>query len=353
MRFWHFLFLPMLLLLAACDDRSPPGTYVLRYASTNAANHPFSRADAIWIRHVEAQSGGRLKIQPFWSGSLISASQSLIELRHGVTDIALITPIYVRGGAHALRTQAGFYGGVRDINDQVAVYKCLASLFPVFGEELRGMHVLAVQGGNFPGVLSRSKPIRQLADLHGMRLRGQTEAIEPLRRLNADPVNMPMGEVYSALAKGVIDGVVAPADTVVTLHFGELANAFTDLHFSRGAYPARAISDKAWNRLPDDLRRILTEAEPVWEEALNTEILRGEDKGIAYIREHHMEFDHLAPEEQKRFDDIYRQTALASADELSRFGIEGRPILATAQAVIRRRAEEDRLECPSVPETQP
>lgn len=346
----RLLLLPLLLLLAACDDPAPPGTHVLRYASTNAANHPFSRADAIWIRHVEEASGGRLKIQPFWSGALISASQSLIELRHGVTDIALVTPIYVRGGAHALRTQAGFYAGVRDIADQVEVYKCLASRFPVFGEELKGLHVLAVQGGNFPGVLSRNRPIRDLADLRGLRLRGQTEAIEPLRLLGADPVNMPMGEVYSALAKGVIDGVVAPADTVVTLHFGELAAAFTDLHFSRGAYPARAISDKAWVRLPEDLRRILTDAEPVWEEALNSEILRGEAKGMAYIREHHMEFDHLEPDEQKRFDAIYQKTALASAEGLSRFGIDGKPILEAAQAMIRERAEEDRLDCPAAPE---
>ena len=39
---------------------------------------------------------------------------------------------------------------------------------------------------------------------------------------------MPMGEVYSALAKGVIDGVVAPADTLRSLHFAEVAHYFTD-----------------------------------------------------------------------------------------------------------------------------
>ncbi len=62
-------------------------------------------------------------------------------------------------------------------------------------------------------------------------------------QLGADPVNMPMGEVYSALAKGVIDGVVAPADTIKSLHFAEVARHFTTIRFSRGAYPARAMSD--------------------------------------------------------------------------------------------------------------
>ena len=40
---------------------------------------------------------------------------------------------------------------------------------------------------------------------------------------------MPMGEVYSALAKGVIDGVIAPADTFKSLHFAEVAHYFTAL----------------------------------------------------------------------------------------------------------------------------
>ena len=35
----------------------------------------------------------------------------MTELRHGVVDIGLITPIYVSGGVHLIRVQAAFYGG--------------------------------------------------------------------------------------------------------------------------------------------------------------------------------------------------------------------------------------------------
>src|SRR5690606_41688492 len=81
-----------------------PGT-VLTYASPYGPGHPFSRADIQWMKWVERESGGRLRIQPYWSGSLLSSEHSLIELRHGVADIGLITPIYARGGAHLQRTQ--------------------------------------------------------------------------------------------------------------------------------------------------------------------------------------------------------------------------------------------------------
>src|SRR5690606_14424513 len=118
----------------------------------------------------------------------------------------------------------------------------------------------------------------------GLRLRAQSDAVDILKQLGADPVNMPMGEIYSALAKGVIDGVVAPADTIRSLHFAEVAKHFTTIRFSRGAYPARAMSDKALRRLPPDLQALLLDGRRVWEEALNRQLLKAEAAGIAYGR---------------------------------------------------------------------
>lgn len=326
--------------LAACGAKKEEraDTVTLSYASPYPPTHPFSKADIEWMKAVAEKSGGRLVIKPFWAGSLLSSDQSMVEIRHGVADIGLITPIYARGGAHALRGQAGFYGGIRDMGDQVAIYKCLADAFPVFGQELEGLHVLAVQGGNFPGVLTRHKPIETLEDLRGLRLRAQTEALGMLRELGADPVNMPMGEVYSALAKGVIDGVVAPADTIQSLHFGEVTRYFTALHFDRGAYPARAMSDKAWQRLTPDLRQVLKDAQPVWEAALARQILTAEERGVEKGKALNMRMIlALPPADQERFRALYAENARHIAKELGQFGINGEPILDHAQDLIAAR----------------
>jgi len=322
-------------LLAGCTPPPKSGAeHVLTYATPYPPSHPFSRADISWMKHVEQASGGRIAFKPFWAGSLISSDMSMVEIRHGVADIGLITPIYARGGAHMLRAQSGFYGGIRNITDQVAVYDCLAARFPEFGKELEGLHVLAVQGGNFPGILTTERPVRSLADLRGLRLRAQSENIGVLKSLGVDPVNMPMGEVYSALAKGVIDGVVAPADTIRSLHFSEVAKHFTTIRFSRGAYPARAMSDKAWRRLPPDLQQLLIKAKPSWEAALNRELLAAEQAGIDFGREHGIQFVSVSPTEQARFEQLYNQYALQEARHLRTFGLNGEPVLAEAQRLI-------------------
>ncbi|WP_154667529.1 TRAP transporter substrate-binding protein DctP [Niveispirillum irakense] len=337
-----------LIALSACGGKEEPasGAITLSYASPYPPSHPFSKADIEWMQAVATKSGGRLVIKPFWSGSLISSDQSMVEIRHGVADIGLITPIYARGGAHALRGQAGFYGGIKDLPDQVAIYKCLEQAFPVFRAELEGLHVLAVQGGNFPGVLTRHKPIERLEDLRGLRLRAQTEALGVLRDLGADPVNMPMGEVYSALAKGVIDGVVAPADTITSLHFGEVAPYFTALHFDRGAYPARAMSDKAWQRLTPELRQVLMETQPVWEAALARQILVAEERGLEKGKDLGMRMIMaLPPADQERFRLLYAENARRIADELAHFDVDGHPILTHAQELIAARARGETPAC--------
>lgn len=323
------------LALAGCSVApQPTAEHVLTYASPYTPTHPFGLADQEWMKWVEAKSSGRIAFKPYWSGALISSDMSMEEVRHGVADIGLITPIYSKGGAHLLRGQAAYYGGVRTITDQVAVYDCLADRFPHFENELHGLHVLAVQGGNFPGVLTRDRPIRSLADFKGLRLRAQSDAVDILKQLGADPVNMPMGEVYSALAKGVIDGVVAPADTIRSLHFAEVAKHFTTIRFSRGAYPARAMSDKTWRTLPPDLQAILTEGRKVWEEALNRQLLKAEQAGIDYGKKEGITFSSIPEQEQRAFDTLYNKDARIQAQRLGKIGIDAVPIYEEAQRLI-------------------
>ncbi|MEG3179599.1 TRAP transporter substrate-binding protein DctP [Sphingomonas sp. LT1P40] len=323
------------LALAGCSAApQPTAEHVLTYASPYTPTHPFGLADQEWMKWVEAKSGGRIAFKSFWSGALLSSDMSMEEIRHGVADIGLITPIYAKGGAHLLRGQSGFYGGIRTITDQVAVYDCLAARFPQFGKETEGLHILAVQGGNFPGVLTRDRPIRKLADFKGLRLRAQSDAVDILKQLGADPVNMPMGEVYSALAKGVIDGVVAPADTIRSLHFAEVAKHFTTIRFSRGAYPARAMSDKAWNRLPPDLQALLNEGRREWEAALNRQLLKAEQAGIDYGKKEGITFSAIPADEQRSFDALYNKDALGQAQRLGSIDIDAVPVFQEAQRLI-------------------
>lgn len=333
------------ILLCACQQQAASSVTTLIYASPYAPDHPFSRADEVWLDWVQTHSGGRLRIRPLWSGTLLSSDASIIELRHGVADIGLITPIYELGGVQLIRAQTAFYAGAATIGQQVALYDCLAARFPAFHEELRGLHVLAVQGGSLPGVLTRTRAVHALADLRGLRIRVPVELVGVLRDLGADPVDMPMEQVYSGLAKGVLDGVIAPPDTLRSLRFAEVAHFYWALEIPRGAYPARAIGERRWNALSDQDRALLTESGKVWETAMAQQIESAVRAGTEFGEREGVRFAAASPREQARFDALYNREARRSAAQLSAYGIDGLAVFGYARRLANGLQVNGRVDC--------
>lgn len=335
------------LALAACSPQSPDGVTSLSFGSPYAPSHPFSRADIIWMRWVETESGGTLRIRPYWSGSLLSSEHAMEELRHGVADIGLITPIYARGGTHLIRAQSGFYGGATTFAQQVAMYRCMERANPQFARELHGLKVLAVQGGNLPVIITRDRAVKSLSDLHGLRLRAPSELLAVLEHLGADPVDMPMRDVYSALAKGVLDGVVAPMDTFKSLHFAEVAHYVTTLAIPRGAYAGRAMDERRWDALSDAHRQLLERSISVWEAALDRETLAANTVGEQAAHDEGVVFNDLSDADQKTFDAIYARDGEARASALQRYGIDGLSSFRLARAAAASLAQSPTVACPS------
>jgi TRAP-type C4-dicarboxylate transport system substrate-binding protein len=333
------------LLLAACGrPADPPGTVVLTYATAYPASHPFSRADIAWMNWIRAQSHGRIRIKPYWGGVLLSSNENVLEVRHGVADIGMITAMYTRS-AHLQRVQPSFYSGIRSIPDQVDIYKCLATTYPAMSSDLRGLHLLAIQGGNFPGILTRNRPIRSLADLKGLRLRAQEDTAAVLKALGADPVNMSMAEVYPAMAKGVIDGVVAPLDALKSVHLADVGKYWSELQIPRGAYPSRAMADRMWNRLSPADQQIFDRAELVWEATMTSELTKALDQGRSYSRGEGIQFVPMPPADQARFDTMYRANTMRIAGNLRTYGIDGTAIATRAAQLVADRNAGRPLNC--------
>jgi len=340
------------IVFAGCASKSTESGEVLSYGSPYAPGHPFSRADITWMKWVEKESGGTLRIQPYWSSSLLSSEHAMTELRHGVADIGLITPIYARGGTHLIRAQAGFYGGAKTFDQQVDLYRCLEAAEPQFARELHGLKVLAVQGGNLPVIITRDRAVKKIADLKGLRLRAPSELLAVLEHLGADPVDMPMRDVYSALAKGVLDGVVAPMDTFKSLHFAEVAHFVTTIAIPRGAYAARAIDEGRWAALSDAHRDLLERSIPIWEQALDDELIAANAVGEQAAREEGVTFNAFGPEDQATFDEMYARDGETRAAALKRYGIDGLASFRLARMATASLENSVTVRCPTSPQKE-
>jgi TRAP-type C4-dicarboxylate transport system substrate-binding protein len=308
---------------------------VLRYSSPYSITQPFSRADRDWIKYVEEKSNGRLKFEPYWGKSLTGEAQSVLEIQGGVADVGFILPIYSKAGMNLIRNQTMFYQGAATPEQQEKVFQSLWAEFPQMRAELPNLKLMLVQGGLPPDIMTRSRPVRRLEDLRGLKIRAPMEITTVLSKLGVDAVMMPMGEVYTALSKGTIDGVIAPTDTLKSMHFAEVARYHTKLGISRGGYPARAFNMQAWNRLPADLQKLLEESSVYWTERLNYQINSAASEGVRFAKEYNVEFIELPAEDVTAFEKVFDVIAAETAQKLEAQQLPGAAMYARAQELVR------------------
>jgi len=246
--------------------------HLLRFASPYGMNAPFSRADRAWMDRMTSESNGCLQFEVYWNGTLVGRSHTVHELAAGVADIGVISPVVSRDGMHLTRGSLAFYGGIFDREITEPIFWELWAEHAELREEFSGVVVLAANSLSPMFVMTTAKPIRSLDDLRGLRLKSTAEKVRALRRLGVDAVAMPMSEAYFALSRGILDGAVSPADTLISLHFDEMIRYITLLPNPRPPYPSRAINLDAWNRLPGELRKLMADSSGWWADRIVDEV---------------------------------------------------------------------------------
>jgi len=83
-------------------------------------------------------------------------------------------------------------------------------------------------------------------------------AAKIVQALGATPVAMPMGETYDALSRGVVDGSMAPQESLAGWKWGEVVRFTTENFGSSYSTGMFVVMNKdKWNSLPPDIQKII------------------------------------------------------------------------------------------------
>ncbi len=115
--------------------------------------------------------------------------------------------------------------------------------------------------GLFPlapsGVAAR-KPVRHLAEFKGMKIRvlASPFQLEMIRRIDASPVAMSLGDVLPALQQGALDGALGSIPVFGPLHYVDAAKYVTEI--GQPFVNTIVVMNKKWlDALPPDLQKIV------------------------------------------------------------------------------------------------
>ena len=117
-----------------------------------------------------------------------------------------------------------------------------------------------------------NKPITQASDLKKMKLRSVPTYLAFFQALGASALQVPPGEVYTALERGVVDGYGWPSVGVLDLGWQEKTKYRVDPGFYN-VEVSLFMNKNSWNKL-DDAQKAFLREKIEWVESLNQEDLQ-------------------------------------------------------------------------------
>lgn len=232
----------------------------LKFASAQAADHPFSKGGQKFAELVTAKSGGKMKAKLFAGGTLGGDAQVISSLQGGTVDATFVSP----GLLSTMVKDFGIFympmafSDVREA-DQVVDGPFGRKLLDKLPE--KGLVGLAYWENGFRSITNSKRPITKWEDLQGLKMRSIQIPIflDIYKAVDANPVPLAFTELYAALESKAVDGQDNPLPTIETGRFYEVQKY---LSLTRIVYDPLVVlfSKKTWDKLSVDEQKVLTEA---------------------------------------------------------------------------------------------
>lgn len=214
--------------------------------------------DRWFLDELEKRSDGAVKVTRYWASSLNKVGEHLPAVRDNTIDMSLISPGYYQADLPVTRGLEWYFR----MNRADALLQVCHDVYDKF-EPLRNewekrhrSKVMYWTNWNYAPMITR-KPVNSPDDLKGLRIRGYGVANDVIERLGGTGVPMAAPEVYTALERGLLDGVYGfDFITAVAYKLHEIAPHFTAMGDGPHAPSAIIINLEVWNGLPEEIKTI-------------------------------------------------------------------------------------------------
>jgi len=237
-----------------------------------------------FAREVEKRTGGRYKIQPFYSGSLGAERESVEAVQLGtqeftftstgpvpnfVPEVAILDiPFLFRDYAHARAVLDGPIG------------QDLLQKFPA-----KGIVALAWAENGFRHMTNSKRAVNVPDDLKGLKLRTMENPvhIQAYKQFGIIPTPMAFTEVFTALQQGTVDGQENPLSVITSAKLDQVQKY---LSLTGHVYsPALILMNKAqWDKLSAADKQAFLEAAKEAVKANRARVDEDEKKAVADLR---------------------------------------------------------------------
>ncbi len=266
---------------------------------------------------IQKMSGGRIRVKVYGAGELVPPFEVFDAVSRGTAQLGHGAAYYWKGkseaaqffttvpfGFNALEMNAWlFYGGGMDL---------WRELYAPFG-------LIPAAAGNTGVQMAGwfNKEINTLDDLKGLKMRIPGLGGEVLKQAGGTPVNLPGGELFTALNSGAIDATewVGPYnDQAFGLYKAAKYYYYPGWH-EPGSTLETLINRKAFEKLPKDLQSIVLQACRIVNQDMLAEYTARNNAALhSLVNEHHVDVRKLPDDVLRRLRQLSEQVVAGLAE---------------------------------------
>jgi TRAP-type transport system periplasmic protein len=232
----------------------------LKLNDVSPANTP---EDLILIQFGEklkAASNGRLTVRVYPASSLVPAPDTWDAVAKGLCDMASMQRFDMSGRPFGQYLDTFAWGVNATQSGHQLIYD-VYDKFPQYQAEWKANKILYFYTTGESPIYTVKKEIHTPADMKGLQIRvpGIKGFTDLIKSLEAAPVTMPIGDVFSAVQKGVVDGCSVSPEGLITFKLGDIVKNVTKMSLWTTLASAVYMNIDSYNNLPPDLKKIFDE----------------------------------------------------------------------------------------------
>ena len=245
---------------AADTAASGDAQYVIKLCHEQVDGDPIDDGCDKWAELISEKTNGAVKMEVYPSSQL-GAKADLIEMMLMGQNVCTIAD-----GSYLMDyvPDFGVVMGPFLFNDWSAMYKITGSDWWAEQEsklEDEGLKIVSTNWIYGERQLMTKSPVQSVADLKGMKIRVPNNdiSVTMFNNLGAASTPMALGEVYTSLQQGVVDGVENPLTTLYNNAFQEVCKNITMTNHQM-TFSNFIVGEDFWNTIPEEYQQAIVEA---------------------------------------------------------------------------------------------
>ncbi len=258
-------------LVFACAPKSQE-TVVIRVTVSQPPGDPIAVNIEEMAKRFNERAKGEYEMKVFPGESIVKMMEALDSVMTGAVEMMAGNPYPAFSGKDArlgeLIMLFNNYSATADAAVDAEFIKEYENIFAKFNH-----HVLSIYASDVPQLLS-NKQVKQLEDWKGVLVGVPAPvAADFVTLVGGAPVVVSWTEYYTALEKGVVDGIMGGTNQMRAAKLTDVGSYVT-LCDPYGVYAGHNINIDAWNAMPKRIQTILTE-EAQWSTKSIMDFLKG------------------------------------------------------------------------------